>query len=339
MSTLVQMFRSVSKYSNCGIGPGGFEPGNDCAKGGHTGLGMPHGKHTPEGQKKLIHFLEKTTGEKFDAHGSVSKGNISEHDIDIIHQAKKFRPNEIERAMYKLGFKLDETTQFLGGPVLRFKNAATGHKIEIWSKDAAEIYSRRGSRSRYTKSLHEMIQHAYHQHASNAVRDMTHFEHGMSAEDVAKLLADQPGNKGKTADEMRKKWVASEKFVPMKVPVQAVHPVRVPTGRTESKTVGPIVIDDNFRGVEQLNSGSSGFKPQTLIIDGQHRHNDAKNRGEQWMNAVVGEKAVPKVNAAMIRLGMEGKLPSERSGDVEKLSRRLCRPVVAGPQFFNGEWF
>lgn len=72
---------------NCGTGAGGFQHGNDCAKGGSGDnplAGEKSGEHTPAGQRKLIDYLEKTTGEKFKPHGSVGRGETSKNDFDII---------------------------------------------------------------------------------------------------------------------------------------------------------------------------------------------------------------------------------------------------------------
>jgi hypothetical protein len=195
------------------------------------------------------------------------------------------------------------------------------------------------SRDRYEKALHEMLHHAAHTHPANSERDMTTYAHGMTAEQVGELLADQPGNKGRKPDEMQKKWVTSTKFVPMRVPIHAVHPVRVPSGRTKSHTVGPIVVEDNFRGKEQILAGDihpDGFIPPTLIIDGQHRHNDAKNAGETHINALVGEKAVPKILGAMLQHETRERYQKKLTAD--KYARQLFQRI-SGPMLFCGEWF
>jgi hypothetical protein len=44
------------------------------------------GKHTPEGQQKLMAYLEQMTGSKFLPHGSVGKGATSTNDFDIIQK-------------------------------------------------------------------------------------------------------------------------------------------------------------------------------------------------------------------------------------------------------------
>jgi hypothetical protein len=44
----------------------------------------PYGEHTPDGQRKLIAYLSEKTGQKFRAHGSVSRGETSKNDYDII---------------------------------------------------------------------------------------------------------------------------------------------------------------------------------------------------------------------------------------------------------------
>lgn len=172
--------------------------------------------------------------------------------------------------------------------------------------------------------LREMLQYAYHRHKHNYVRDMSNYASGATGDEIGRLLADQHGNKGRDPEELKAKWVTSENFVPMTVPTEAVHPVRVPSGNSHSKTVGPIVIEDNFRNVEQKdghNEEGNGFIPATVIIDGQHRWFDAMQAKQPTIQAIVGEKAIPKINRMVLRHRMQERF--RRSGDVQKLSLLL----------------
>lgn len=157
-------------------------------------------------------------------------------------------------------------------------------------------------RERYRKSADA---ERLHQAMGERIRDMAPMAGGATRDEVAELLADQIGNRqaGKDADYMRNRWVWSPEFVPMLVPTAAVHPVKIPSGRTRSRTVGPIVIDINHRGVKQLNEENirTDFVPPIVIIDGQHRWNDARLDGVKYLHAIVGTLALPAIHAAMLR--------------------------------------
>jgi len=103
-------------------------------------------------------------------------------------------------------------------------------------------------------------------------------------------------------DYLQKRWVVSPEFIPMQLPVAMLHPVRIPSGRSHSYSVGPIVIEDNFRKVEQTDAGvKNGFVPPFVIIDGQHRWYDARQRGQKMIRALVGVNAMKKINAALLQ--------------------------------------
>lgn len=142
------------------------------------------------------------------------------------------------------------------------------------------------------------------------MRDMSNYAGGMTDDEVVMLLADQKGNKkhGDQSKRLRERWVRSEEFVPMILPVDLCYPVRVPSGRTKSYSTGPIVIENNFRNVEQSDAGvKNGFIPPWLVIDGQHRWYQAKLSGQKTIRAVVGIDAVGKIHAAMLRRAAERK--------------------------------
>ena len=140
-------------------------------------------------------------------------------------------------------------------------------------------------------------------HARVCSRDMTHFAGGMTAHDVGLLLADQIGNRGKKDyDYLKNRWVRSSEFVPMELPVEILYPVRVPSGRTKSFSTGPLVVEVNFRGVEQTDAGKpNGFTPPYVIIDGQHRWYTARQSGQELIHTVVGLRAIPLVVAELLK--------------------------------------
>lgn len=134
-------------------------------------------------------------------------------------------------------------------------------------------------------------------------RDMTHFSRGATRHDVAQLLADQVGNRGKKDLEyLENRWTRSEHFVPMELPTEILHPVRIPSGRTRSHSVGPLVVEINFRNVEQTDAGEpNGFVPPYVVIDGQHRWYTAQQTGQPTIHAIVGVLAIPLVTAELLK--------------------------------------
>jgi hypothetical protein len=88
----------------------------------------------------------------------------------------------------------------------------------------------------------------------------------------------------------------------MELPVEILYPVRIPSGRTKSFSTGPIVVEVNFRSVEQTDAGKpNGFVPPYVIIDGQHRWYTARAAGQETIHAVVGLLAVPLVVAELLK--------------------------------------
>jgi hypothetical protein len=189
--------------------------------------------------------------------------------------------------------------------------------------------------------LREMLQAATHRHRHNDVRDLTPFSvRGMSAEDVGKLLADQPGNRkrGKSASGMQKRWVVSQHFLPMQIPLMAVQPVRIPSGETESHTVGPIIVEANEGHRPQLdgrrNDAKTGRVPPVIVIDGQHRWEDAAQEGREWIQALVGDKALPRLNGAVLRTALRHPPPES---NVQRLARALAGRVRYAEDFKEAE--
>jgi hypothetical protein len=139
--------------------------------------------------------------------------------------------------------------------------------------------------------------------------DLTYLSRGASADDVADVLQRQEGNQGKDRDELKAKWVKSKHFTPMALPPDILQPVRVPRHDDNgSATKGPIIVEDNFRRVEQKeevpgksSTRPNGFIPETVIIDGQHRHSEALERGQPVIQCIVGDEAMPKILRELVR--------------------------------------
>lgn len=147
----------------------------------------------------------------------------------------------------------------------------------------------------------ELILAEYHRRDGR--RDMSYLAAGATAQDIARLLDDQEGNRGKgKLEHLKSRWIASDDFRPTILPVKMLHPVRIPSGRTKSFSTGPIVVELNFRNVEQTDAGEpNGFIPPYLIIDGQHRWAEAAANGQEYIHTLVGDKALPRINADLIR--------------------------------------
>lgn len=145
------------------------------SSGGHAELGMPYGKHTPEGADKLISLL-KEAGTDFKKFGSVAQGKTSDNDIDLIEvqpteeeqeragreaneaegrvwdrvargeltqeqaieQLYETGPEPREQLMERLGFKATKLMEWSGIAVTRYENKDTGHRIELWSPGDTE---------------------------------------------------------------------------------------------------------------------------------------------------------------------------------------------------------
>lgn len=162
-----------------------------------------------------------------------------------------------------------------------------------------------------SNKIHEEITAAAHK--KDGTRDTTNYSTGMTDDEVVALLVDQVGNRKKenAAERLRTRWVRSAEFVPMILPTAILYPVRIPSGRTESFTTGPLVVEDNFRNVEQTDAGKpNGFFPPYVIIDGQHRWLTALQSGQETMRCLVGVDAVPKVHAAL--LAWAGAVPKKK---------------------------
>lgn len=85
-------------------------------------------------------------------------------------------------------------------------------------------------------------------------------------------------------------WMDSEHFTLQDIPIESIDWTGAPEKQYgQSKTQGPIVIDSNRRDV----GGEPGRRPKTIVLDGQHRLHEARQRGDKTIKAWVGDKAAP----------------------------------------------
>lgn len=112
----------------------------------------------------------------------------------------------------------------------------------------------------------------------------------LSREDVARVLAEQPGNHGKDAEYLSEKWVVSDRFTLTTVHV-FLPDLGVTAGKSgESQSSGPIIVDKNIQQVARV-EGSFGAAPDFLVLDGQNRVVAARRRGPRTiLQAFVGDK-------------------------------------------------
>lgn len=122
----------------------------------------------------------------------------------------------------------------------------------------------------------------------------------LTKKDVGQILASQHFNKeaGKSAEQMEEKWVASETFTEMEIPLSAVAPATAVKSGAKSLSTGPIIVDKNITGMGRT-EGSFGEPAPVLILDGKHRHEQARLEGKKTIKAFVGDKAKPHVEHLM----------------------------------------
>lgn len=114
----------------------------------------------------------------------------------------------------------------------------------------------------------------------------------LTRNDVVDILASQPNNKGKDKARLGDRWVASQNFTRMEIPIDAVGIASPAKGK--SQTTGPIIVDKNIAEVGRF-EGQYGAPPDVLVIDGKHRISEAKARGEKTIEAFVGDSVVPQM--------------------------------------------
>ncbi len=131
----------------------------------------------------------------------------------------------------------------------------------------------------------------------NAAEPKGHPFHGNQwlRQHVAQKLAEQPGNVGKTAQQLEEHWLPSSVYHFRRLPIHIPHPAsRVPPGHV-SQTQGPIVIDKNIQEVGRF-EGPFGVSPEHIVVDGKHRLAEAIARGDTHIDAYVGDQALAKVD-------------------------------------------
>lgn len=125
----------------------------------------------------------------------------------------------------------------------------------------------------------------------------------MSSSDVGRILADQPLNKNKTVQELQGKWVDSNSFGLIEIPIDSVGIATEVRPGIKSVTKAPIIVDNNINQVGRVRSvfGTHGVPPDVLVLDGKHRWSEAVERGENRIMAYVGNNARTKIDIAVSR--------------------------------------
>jgi len=90
----------------------------------------------------------------------------------------------------------------------------------------------------------------------------------LTRDEVSDILLSQPNNTDKTKKYLSDKWLVSEKYTLMEVPIDSIGIASEVIG--ESKTEGPIIIEDNINYVGRY-LGLYGSAPDMLVVDGKHR--------------------------------------------------------------------
>lgn len=123
-----------------------------------------------------------------------------------------------------------------------------------------------------------------------------------SAEEVRESLWAEAEARGKPftmdPDKWRDRWLASQNFRLMSIPVNAVAMPCDPRDQTyghyrmNAATDRPIVVDINKPGVGRT---KDGYVPPITVIDGKHRFFGASLRGESHIMAWVGDLAAARI--------------------------------------------
>ena len=118
------------------------------------------------------------------------------------------------------------------------------------------------------------------------------FPRVITAGDVVKVLLDQPGNQGQNGMEIRKKWIASEKFYLAEVHVGLPELGVTPGKPGKFVTEAPIIIDANIQGIARGAGGVGEKAPAFMVLDGQNRTTAARklHGPAHRLAAYVGEK-------------------------------------------------
>jgi len=103
-----------------------------------------------------------------------------------------------------------------------------------------------------------------------------------------------------TPDTWRKKWLPSQRFYLMRLPLNAAASPCDPRGRNlvlkkiHAREDKPIIVDYNRN---QVGRTRYGYVPQVIVIDGKHRFEAAHLRGDTHIAAWVGELAAQALQA------------------------------------------
>ena len=122
----------------------------------------------------------------------------------------------------------------------------------------------------------------------------------MSADEVAQILSEQPANAGKSAADLKDRWISSGTFHLMEVPIDALGIATEAKGKSSS--TAPIIVDLNVREVGRLRDREGrtyGTPPEALVLDGKHRVKQAIDRGDKTIRAYVGSDVVNHLKQAM----------------------------------------
>jgi hypothetical protein len=122
----------------------------------------------------------------------------------------------------------------------------------------------------------------------------------LTAIKMAELVFAKGREKGKPflyidAYDWKKRWLASEKFQLIRMPISAAALPCLPKDAEWVQALlhrredVPVVVDLNKKGVGR---SPSGYLPPVIVLDGKHRFRAAALRGESHILAWVGEKAV-----------------------------------------------
>lgn len=150
------IFARRALFDNCGIGPDGFQPGNDC--GGKPGGGGSEGKAAPKSGRKAAKTDKTAKGieERAKAAGKTfTEQWLEETDADINRNAEaedRRRRRADERRQAKADEKVKEIERKLSelkarGPEISPRQAEATRKIEEIDKRIADIRKEMETRS------------------------------------------------------------------------------------------------------------------------------------------------------------------------------------------------
>jgi hypothetical protein len=201
--------------------------------------------------------------------------------------------------------------------------SATANKGEF-SKDSGSIKESAGT------DRNRLVEHGSHDQKDHGNRDGGGNAATMTGDDVARVLADQFGNKekGRDQDSLKSKFISSDKFELMTVPVDLLRPyVQQPKiddnyAEKASRSSGPIIVDANKTG--HYGYTDEHGAPDFLILDGQHRHNEAQHRGDETIQAYVGDAIAGKLKQEIAKR-------QESQDEIERETKAFLDPNNESP--------